>query len=329
MRDDIKILLGCFISATCLILAARNVIWHDVITSALTANPFYLLIGTVFILLSDILYAVRWSYILLPVRRISLQRSFAYTMIGFCLNGILPLRTGDLVRSGLTSKFHSIPLSMTISVTALIHLIDIFLLIVLALLFSFFLAIPSIIKDSLNLLLGGTFFLFFLLLFFRKQSRIISSIFVYALSFLPILLCDKIRELFIFLRKSIHLIYNSNKILPIILISVCQVIVQGLATLIWLEAFHLGVPWYAGFFILTVYNIGCALPSSPGAIGLYHYLVILALSLWVTDTSYSMSYALVSHAILILINIIIGGIFALHIGIKKIRNNDISINKDN
>jgi uncharacterized membrane protein YbhN (UPF0104 family) len=83
-------------------------------------------------------------------------------------------------------------------------------------------------------------------------------------------------------------------------------VIAGIATISYIGAFHLQTPWYAGFFVLTVTNLGAAIPSSPGLIGVYHYLAVLALSLWVSDKSEALAYALGTHGISMLLNVLLG-----------------------
>jgi len=64
---------------------------------------------------------------------------------------------------------------------------------------------------------------------------------------------------------------------------------------------RLPVPWYAGYVVLMFVNLGAVVPSSPGGIGVYHYLSILALSFWSVDRSAALSFAVVSHALGLLV----------------------------
>jgi uncharacterized membrane protein YbhN (UPF0104 family) len=82
--------------------------------------------------------------------------------------------------------------------------------------------------------------------------------------------------------------------------------IAGTATVCYIAAFHLHAPWYAGFFVLTVTNLGSAIPSSPGFVGVYHYLAVLALSVWVPDRSEALGYAIGTHGISVLVNILLG-----------------------
>jgi uncharacterized membrane protein YbhN (UPF0104 family) len=83
-------------------------------------------------------------------------------------------------------------------------------------------------------------------------------------------------------------------------------LIAGTAAVSYIAAFHLQAPWYAGFFVLTVTNLGSAIPSSPGFIGVYHYLAVVALSVWVPDKSEALAYAIGTHGVSMFLNILLG-----------------------
>jgi uncharacterized membrane protein YbhN (UPF0104 family) len=58
--------------------------------------------------------------------------------------------------------------------------------------------------------------------------------------------------------------------------------------------------------VLLVINLGGAIPASPGAIGVYHYLFVLALSVWVSDPSVALGAAVVSHALGVIVTLLLG-----------------------
>jgi uncharacterized protein (TIRG00374 family) len=81
---------------------------------------------------------------------------------------------------------------------------------------------------------------------------------------------------------------------------------SGLAIILTIQALSVPVPWVAGFFILLLINLGGAIPASPGAIGVYHYLFVLALSVWNVDPSAALGAAVVSHALGMLVTFLLG-----------------------
>jgi uncharacterized membrane protein YbhN (UPF0104 family) len=65
---------------------------------------------------------------------------------------------------------------------------------------------------------------------------------------------------------------------------------------VWLWAFHLHLPWYAAFLVLFLSALGSFLPSSPGAVGTYHYFTLQALLLVGVERALATSVVVVGHA---------------------------------
>ena len=67
-----------------------------------------------------------------------------------------------------------------------------------------------------------------------------------------------------------------------------------------IRAFNLEVPWLAAAVVLMILQVGISLPSAPATLGLFEYLVVLALSLFGVDDNTALSYGLLLHAIVLL-----------------------------
>jgi uncharacterized protein (TIRG00374 family) len=79
-----------------------------------------------------------------------------------------------------------------------------------------------------------------------------------------------------------------------------SVLVWALAALTNYVAFlALGIeaPLLAALFLLAALYLGVAVPSSPGRVGVFHYVCVLSLSLFSVDRSLALSYGLVLHLI--------------------------------
>jgi len=69
------------------------------------------------------------------------------------------------------------------------------------------------------------------------------------------------------------------------------------------------VPAVASVVILVVSQIGVRLPSSPGSVGVLHYLSVLALSLFGVDKSVALSYGIILHLVIYLPASLLGLLF--------------------
>jgi uncharacterized membrane protein YbhN (UPF0104 family) len=74
-------------------------------------------------------------------------------------------------------------------------------------------------------------------------------------------------------------------------------------------ALGLALPWTAAWFVLLVLQVGVAVPSSPGKLGIFQYLCILALSVFGVERSAGLAYGLVLQGIVFLPPIVWGAWF--------------------
>jgi len=81
------------------------------------------------------------------------------------------------------------------------------------------------------------------------------------------------------------------------------------------------VPAAAPFVILVVSQVGVRLPSSPGSVGVLHYLSVLALSLFGVDKSTALGYGIILHLVIYLPASLLGLLFLAKSGysLRKLR----------
>jgi uncharacterized membrane protein YbhN (UPF0104 family) len=90
----------------------------------------------------------------------------------------------------------------------------------------------------------------------------------------------------------------------------------GLTTYVLMRATHLAVPWVAALTQLVIVNLGAMIPSSPGGLGVVHYLTILTLSLWAIGSSQALAFALLFHGVPYLLLVGLGAYFLLREGLR-------------
>ncbi len=71
--------------------------------------------------------------------------------------------------------------------------------------------------------------------------------------------------------------------------------------------------------LLIVVGVGVTIAPTPGAIGVYHWLLMTAMvSLYKIEREYALAYATVTHGINFIVQVIIGGLFILRERVTKI-----------
>jgi uncharacterized protein (TIRG00374 family) len=238
--------------------------------------------------------------------RLPLRDTFSYLMIGYLANTVLPLRLGDVARAGLTGRRHGVEAPRVFGSILLERVLDLVVLLVLILALSSAIDVPPTVRAGVALFAGGTLAALATLAGLALASGRLAGLAAARPPFVPRAPFERLLGLVVQLAGGLRTLRSGRQLGQALALSGLAWSLAGLGTLCWVRAFHLDAPWYAGLFVLAVINLGGAIPSSPGAIGVYHYLAVLALSVWVTDQDAALAYAVGTHAVNVLLNLLIG-----------------------
>jgi hypothetical protein len=74
-------------------------------------------------------------------------------------------------------------------------------------------------------------------------------------------------------------------------------------------AMSMALPLVAALFLLAVLQVGGAVPSSPGKVGVFQYLCMLALSFFSVERSVTLGCSLVLYLVVFLPPLLLGAFF--------------------
>lgn len=300
--------LGLAISVVFLALAIRQADWNRTVTTLAQADLLWIGLGIGLLLITFVVFAFRWQVLLSSTARFPVQDMFAYIMIGYLANTVLPLRLGDVARATLISKRHTISASLVLGSIVLERVLDVLTVLLLALGLSLVVDFPPIIRTSMLTFAGGALAVLFSLVVLALNGDRLPAL-VARLPWAHLRrLAERLTGLVARFAGGLRTLRNVRQLALELLLSGLAWSVAGLGTVCWVRAFHLPVPWYAGLFVLVVVNLGSAIPSSPGFVGVYHYLVVLALSVWLPDKSTALGYAIATHGLNMAVNVLLGGV---------------------
>ena len=311
-----QVWLGVLISAVFLVLAVRNIQWTDVWASWMQARWGLLGLGILTLIAGWGVAAVRWRILLAPAPGLRVRDTFAYICIGFLANTVLPFRLGELARATLLGRRKGLGVGRVLGSIALERTCDLFALLGLVLVLGLAMDIPPAIQTAVPTLavgglgmLGGLTFLAFHQDRWHRVMPALDRVMPRHVAARIIGLVESISSGALALRRPRALVAMGG-------LSVLIWGGAGIATWLWIRAFQFPVPWYGAFFVLIMVNLSSAIPSSPGYVGVYHYAAVLALSIWVPDTSLAMAYAFGSHALNMLANVGLGAWFLSQEGLS-------------
>jgi uncharacterized membrane protein YbhN (UPF0104 family) len=304
-----RLLAGLLASGVCLVLLLWNVDWAR-FWAALEGADYWWLIPAVATVGLDVWVKVlKWQMLLLPLGKVSRVNLLYSTTVGYLVNTVLPGRLGELARTYMLARIERVSAVAVLSTVALDRILDV---VAVALLLAIVLPstdLPPWVAQS-GLLVGagglGLLVLCMLLAYPRWRALLLRAL-AAAPGFPGKGLIEKWAEALCLgmegLKGGAALARIATATAAIWLMTVATAYLSQLA-------FHIQAPIWAAALVVAVTNLGMVVPSSPGYVGVYHYLVVLALSAFGVERELALGYAVVFH-LAWLLPVCLVGVFGL------------------
>lgn len=326
--------LGALLSASALYLALRHVPVAELWAYMMSIDYLWAVPSLGLALVSLVMRAIRWRYILAPTYSISITDAFHPMMIGFMINCILPGRLGEIARPVALKQTQGIAFGTGLATVAAERFFD---LLWVALLFVFVINVIQIdseltigfgqyhlnrsLLESLfkKTMIFGVIMLCGLLLVGMTPTRRLAAAIIAA----PPRIGSKIaprfslqverffsRPLLGFLDSvagGLKLLHSPQRIVVCLILTVAVWTIELLSYVV--------LAWGCPGIDLTVLEIGAnmiiilffiALPSVPGWWGLWEAGGVFALSLFGVPPMEAAGFTLVGHALHVIPTIVIG-----------------------
>lgn len=260
--------MGLVISAAALALALLGIDLRRVVETLARADYVYLIPATAAILVYLVARSVRWRLLLGP--EVSLSRCFWVTNIGYMVSNVLPFRLGDPARAVVIGRGGKVSSAAALSTVVVERVLD--MLMVVALLAGvapFVSGVGSAV--GAGLVAGGAALAasaVLLLLAFRPDwgRRAVRRV----LGWTPWLDGDRWVQALDGLFEGLAPLRSGRRGLALLVWSV--VTWACVVAYYWalMRAFLPRPPALAAPFLVCVAGLGVAVPSSPGAVGVFH-----------------------------------------------------------
>jgi uncharacterized protein (TIRG00374 family) len=312
-RLDYRFWLGIAVSVVCLVLVLRGARWGEVWTALQSVWWPFILLGQLFFISNLVLRAVRWRALLLPVGRLSLFDVFAYLMIGYVANNVMPFKLGEFVRAVLLGENRHMAKSGILATILVERLLDILALLLFIVVLSFAIEIPPVFRQGIFVVEGIACVILLVLWLFSLSEATEAWLDRLIPCFAPQLLRDRVRGVALSFSGGLQGLRGAGR-MPLLL--VYSALVWGLTALnvaCVLRAFRLAsLPWYASLLVVTLANLGTMLPSSPGSLGVAHFFLTTSLTILSVDHNTALGFALVHHSVLLVVTAGLGLVFLVH-----------------
>lgn len=303
-----RTLVGLALSLVALGLAVRDVVFSEVTKALARANYGLIMLAFLAAMAATGATVLRWRLLLQP-HPARTTRLFSIFMIAHLLNVVLPAKLGTVARVYLAGEAENISKTFVLGSIAVEKVLDSLIIVLLGVIIVPFVLLPEWLWRP-GLGTGILFLALFLLMILagRHRHRVMS----WSESLWTRLPLRRDFDL----SKQLGLILDSFAVLsqPEIRWSLWgwSVVTWGagiLANQLTMMAMGVQLPLVAAVFLLVILQIGTKLPSSPGNIGIFHYLVILSLSMFSVEKGLALSCGLVLHAVVVLLPSLFGAFY--------------------
>lgn len=299
---------GILISAALVAFLLYRTDFHKLGDAFGRANYLYGIPMIVLVLFAMFIRSYRWKFIMEPLHRASVRNLFSATMVGFMAILVLPARIGEVIRAYLIAEKEKLPKSAAFATIVVERLFDMFTIILVLAVVLFLASLPdSGLEEVYQRALRGagtTLCLFFLgtlcfLILLKKKTDLTLSAIRVCMKPFPASWGKKLLALLESFVSGLGAVRFGTHLLPIVFYSLVLWGSYAMGNALIMKAFQMDLPRYVPFYLLVAQAIGVAIPSSPGFVGTYHAAVVAGLAAFKIPTEIALSFAILSHFLLI------------------------------
>lgn len=303
--------IGIVFSLGFLVLALRDVDLRETANALRGVNVLILSAAVISYLLSTAAKAIRWQLLLAVRKAPSFSRAFSVMSVGMMMNSFLPARLGDFTRAYLIGEAESDSKVYVLGTVAVEKVADLlFLLLSLMVLLSQ-MALPEWLSGSARgvalmlAILAPCFVLLawqrdFILRMVERTSR-----------FVPLAWREWLVQQIRYGLTSLDIVRYPRLLIGLFVWSLIIWILSALTNYLVFLSLNLVLPFWASLWasllLLVVLQVGTAVPSSPGRIGVFQYLAILTLSIFSVNKDVALGYSIILYLVVYVPMVLIGG----------------------
>jgi len=253
--------------------------------------------------------AWRWRVLLSPVKRVSYLRSVQAVYVGLFANEVLPLRSGELIRSYVLGRWTEIPFSVTLSSAVLERLFDGIWLAVGFLVISPFLDLPGYLINVAYILCGlllAVAAMLGVVMFGKHHAHAAVSSSRWSATLWHVV-------------EGLHRMGNSPSFYISAIASLFYLGMQIAPIYALARGYELDLPLGAAAVVLVVLRLGTVLPQAPGNVGGFQFFTVVGLGLFGIDKALATGFATAAFMI-VTVPLWLGGLIAVAVTGLKIRD---------
>ncbi len=309
--------LGISISAVALFLVARSVDIPAAWDAIRSAQPGWLALLVAFACVDLLNRALRWKVLLSPVGQVKYEDSLASLLVGYLANNVLPARLGEVVRSHDLGERSGLSKPTILGTIVVERVMDTLMVVVIAAVAIFVLSVRGIVASAVLVGLAVTALLIVAIIVGLVAHRLPGA--DRASAFIN--RWPRVHGLLVRLRAGLAVTGNIRVMATSLVLTVvswsCAVLGFAVA------AQSVGVQPTMGQAALLAagVNLATAVPAAPGYVGTFELAAVTIAASVGIDPESALAFAVLLHAMSLLITSI-GGAVALLVGGRRTARNE-------
>lgn len=301
-------LLGILMSAALLVILFFRIDLNQFFAAFRSANYYYAILIILVVVAGGILRALRWQWIMLPIKKISVASLFSATVVGYMANSLLPARMGEFVRAHVIGSREGISRASSFATIVVERLFDGLSILLIFAVAPYWIKFPA----QKALMAAGLFALFLcilvilVILMFRYKKEKVLDFFNFVFRFLPESSRQKIMKVLGSLADGFKTVEKGHHLYIISFYSFSIWLITALGIYFTAVSFGYHISYASSVFILIVLLFATMLPSSPGFVGTFDAGMAYGLMIFNIPREAALGMAVLYHGLTMLPIIILG-----------------------
>lgn len=269
--------IGYAIAAACLAWVFHDIRWGEMLTHVAQMNWWLLIPAVAADIGSYATQGARWSLLLRPLGRLSPMKATQAVYAGLFTNEVLPMRTGEVLRGYLVSKWTSLSAAQVISSMLVERFLDGVWMALSVAAVIWTVPLPQYLVEAEELLAAvmAAAAAAFLYLAVRKKRGWIEHI------------AGALREI-----GGARTFYAAAGLSALLLA------LQAISFWLVMRAYNMPLPLWHGAVVFLIVHLGTLAPGAPSNVGTYQFFTVVGLSLFGVDKTAATGFSVVVFLIL-------------------------------
>lgn len=300
MKKTYWLFLNIGISAFFIWLAVRGIDFAELSQSFYAVSLFFVFFSIGLNMLTCWLRAIRWQYLLLPIKEIHTHNVFSALMIGFMINNVLPFRLGELVRCYALKQSDNISFSASIGTVVVERIIDVLSLLMIFAFILFLFPFPDWVKSGSALVAAIVFVSIVILYLLVKKTERALYVIRRSVGLFSEKLSHEIERIVRSFIEGVSFLHSAKSYFVITFLSVLSWAIYIYVMYVMFFAVHFDTIYLLNTLDATVVMVftsfAIMIPAAPGYVGTFHEIAKQSLMLLHVDKEHALGFAIIFHA---------------------------------